>query len=352
MSLKFYKFFHNGLRFYGQGVREDHVRLSVEAKIGLEQGTLRPGTDDLSVQEIKKITSHYYHLGSVARALQIRKRLKGNIKKLSIGFFRSSSALSDEEFERRFCSIFNIDYEEFKNPDLEYFNDKYSRGANDITSINQLTLGQLLKKYSYDRIAAKTHKQIKRVEYTKKVIADGMQYDPVNVPVATLSRIDEMKALVLQLTSRDYRVFADNIDRDSELQKLEAGYNKSVSFLESVTGKESPKEIEKHRQRVSELPDQIAAMKAEIGWYNNIYHNTGYLVNFNNNYEYKNYDEVKAAFQEIYEKVRHKIIMHGYQYIPIREGSQISMIEYLDSFWIDVDHNNNIRLPEEEKKDE
>lgn len=293
-KVKIFKYNYGNCHYYGQGFEEFEVRIALETKLNLPHGTLSVGNDNLSINEVKKVTLSKVNISDLRLKLPQIKRL--NLDDTINDIIDNNPYVKNNInlFYQEISSIYNIPYHYMLMIDKDY------------------TIKDILGLTNY-KIIVKTHKIIK---------------DPYSNNVRIVSRVDEIKNQIRKLNKLDYSLFFETADLDGEYERLVSAYNKALEHDENPRGFKN----EKNREILDNYPLKISEVKDLIIQSENRINNTGYYVNGSSQYHHSTYDEVLAEFDKIYDKIKTKVIRYSFSDIPMNPDSEVTILDCLDSY--------------------
>lgn len=303
-NIKIFKYRHTNCYYYGQGFIDDefYIRIALESKLNLPHGTLNIGTSNLHPNEIKKVTLGKVNLYDLKnsipelRNINVSDTLNDIISKIPV------VKNNIDKFYNHICDIYNIPYHYMKMIDKDY------------------TIGDVINLSNY-KIIVKTHKIIK---------------DSLNGKSSVISRVDELKNQIKRLLQLDYSLFFDVNDFSGEYERVLSAYNKAL---------ESKDNNNKVQNILNTYPGKLSEIKDILFQSENKLCNTGFYVNNDNKYYHDSFENVIKEFDDLYEKIRAKIVRYSYSDIPMNDqNSDITMIDTIDSYvLISRQNNNNIK---------
>lgn len=300
-NIKIFKYRYTNCYYYGQGFDNDeqYVRIALESKLNLPHNTLNIGTNNLHPNEIKKVTLAKVNLYD----------LKNNIPELrSINSFDTINDIISripyvknnvDRFYTQICDIYNIPYHYMRVIDKDY------------------TINDVINLSNY-KIIVKTHKIIKDSATGKSNI---------------ISRVEELKNQIKRLINLDYSLFFEVNDFSGEYERVLSTYNKALESKDSNAKIQSI--LNTHPGKLSEIKDILFQSENKL-------HNTGFYINNDNKYYHNSFEDIIKEFDELYEKIRAKIIRYSYSDIPMNDkNSDITMLDTIDSYVLVSRQNNN-----------
>jgi hypothetical protein len=327
-DVRIYRYYYNRNKYYGEGMNEKHVRLGIEYKLGLEPGTLNAGSTKVGLAERKRVTSNRTTLNYFKSSTNLKGK---RIIDSTIDQIKDMSGIrNDDIIKKNLSKCLNIP--------KDLIDEKYDE---------DLKMRDWAK-LSMDKILVKTHKFQKEERVEGSLTSEGMSFTKSNALVGAISRVDQIRDLVKKLVSLDYNIIFDHLDLDDMYSRKLSSYNKSIKLVDDH--KASVAQRKKAEELIRTLPKEISDLKQQIIMRDSSYHNIGYYVNWNDNYPHKTFEEFLQELDTIYDKLVIKVSSYGYNYIPIEEGKEITIEEYLHSYQLVRSQNNSyVKIKKDEE---
>jgi hypothetical protein len=326
-----YEFYHDGLKYYGQGFNELEVRRALEYKLNLPIGTLRTGRSDLKKSLLKSISYSEPDLRLLCKMLRMRPRKLISSK---VQFIIDNAKKNKQQVLSLLSRELNVDRNETdkvldNNPDVK--------------------ISDLIK-ISRSKILVKTFKIIKHKEVNRQLVEDTkVSYSNIVVREEYIDRVAEIKEYIDRLLMQDYSLIIDLKDPENLVENTKMSINKAKSYfrkgfsarVKEYSTKNPGLSIPEIKQRIQEesvkfsdrlvkLPSQLEEAEKLVNMIYRRNHNTFYYVG--DDYLHTNYQQVMNAFNQCYEVIKKKMAKNNLNYIPYND--EFTLEEYLDSWWL------------------
>lgn len=252
MKQRIYKYWHNGTYLYGQGVNEEYIRIAIETKLELNEGTL-PAGSVMSYKHERKVTSRE------PNTYWLKKRLR----------LSDSTDVSTLTFN----DIINTS----KLPPIiinKIVGAELGVSTNVLRKLQNYNVKDVIK-LSNNKLQVKCHKIV--------------QKNPRGADIV-ISRVDEIRDNLIMLLDLDY--------------KLIVHYNNYIERCDLLTRRlRKVLPYEEKEKLANELIDLKKKLKVE----DKITHNTGYYVQTDDEYEYDSMKKMIDKFDKIHLDLSNKI---------------------------------------------